>query len=272
MVSIYDYDSYKVYLQDWMANQPGQGRGLKAKLALAIRTQAGFVTQILSGGAHFSLEQGLGASQMIGHSTDEQSFFILLIQMERAGTQELQAFFFDQIQTIRKKRLEISERLKMQSLPTEVDESEYFRTWVPACVHVMILAQKWVTKEDIAHYLGIPTFKVAEALEFLLKSGLITFDGAKYKTGPVSIHLGKSSPHLLRHHLNWNFKALQALECDHKKDLHYSSVMSVSAKDAEQIRNILISSVKSANEVAVASDADKVYATTINFFELKSEN
>lgn len=99
MNSIFEYRSYKAYLRDWLAAD--EKRGARTRLADAIRCHNGYVSQVLNGDAQFSLEQGELINRFLGHTKDQSSFLLLLIQYERAGTSTLKIHFDEQLNTRR---------------------------------------------------------------------------------------------------------------------------------------------------------------------------
>src|ERR1700733_19454 len=108
--SVFDYKEYKRYLRDFIRSQPSGGHGLRSKIAEALSCHITYVSQVLNKGAHFSLEQADELSRFLGHTKDEGNYFLLLVQVERAGTTSLKNKFKDQIEVIREKRLVLKDR------------------------------------------------------------------------------------------------------------------------------------------------------------------
>src|SRR3989344_6270394 len=92
-VSVFDFSDYKEFLRAWIDEKGHKGRGLKTKLAQAIGCNSTYVAHILHGKSHLSLEQGEAAARFKGLDTKEKHYFLLLIQLGRAGTVELRRYF-----------------------------------------------------------------------------------------------------------------------------------------------------------------------------------
>ena len=100
MGSIFDYTDYKKYLKDGLKQKPKSGHGFKSAMASAIHCQSAYISRVLNGDAHFSLEQAYALNGFLGHSEEEAEFFILLVSYARAGTQPLERFFLRKINEI----------------------------------------------------------------------------------------------------------------------------------------------------------------------------
>ena len=84
----FDYTDYKSYINARLDADP-QGRGSRSALARAIRCQSAFVSSVLRGSVHFTPEQGEAINEHFGHSETDADYFLLLLQLQRAGTDSL---------------------------------------------------------------------------------------------------------------------------------------------------------------------------------------
>lgn len=270
MSSVFEAKSYRGYLEAWLESQPQRGRGLRSRMAEVIGTQTGFITQVFQGAAEFSLEQGLKIAHWIGLDGVTKEFFLLLLQRDRAGTPELRAHFQTLMARILESRRDLSQRLDVKTAPSELDQATYFSSWVYAAVHVALTCEGLDSAERIADHLRLPLAVVRKALEFLLQAGLATEDGGRLRTGEARMHLGTTSPHLLKHHLNWNLRAMHALEADLAGGLHYSSVVSLSKDDIEKLRELLTEALNRSKKIIRDSPGEEVCGLTVNLFALRT--
>ena len=114
------------------------------------------------------------------------------------------------------------------------------------------------TKESICRQTGLPLKRVSEVLEFLERSSLITFKNGKYAPGAYRTHLGKDSPMITKHHVNWRVQSIQSIERQNEQDLHYSSVVSLSAKDMQVIKERIVQVLQDIAKVIEPSPEEKV--------------
>ncbi|MEK7395435.1 MAG: hypothetical protein AAB116_00725, partial [Candidatus Poribacteria bacterium] len=91
--SIFEYKDYKAYLKEILNRRSENERGIRTRLAEAIYCHNGYVSQVLNGAAHFSLEQAEAINKYLGHNKDQSSYLLLLVQHARAGTSGLKEYF-----------------------------------------------------------------------------------------------------------------------------------------------------------------------------------
>ena len=266
-MTVFEAKTHLNYLKHWISHQPRKGYGLKSKLAQVIGTQTGFVTQVFQGSANFSLEQGILMTEWMGMNEEESHFFLLLLQKDRAGSHTLKTHFQKQLENIRNQREDLSRRLKTKSAPSALDQATYFSSWVYAYLHVLLTCQPHTRLEEAADTLGVEPSEAKPYMDFLEQAGLARLTNKGYSTGEARWHIGSNSPHLLKHHLNWNLRAIQAVEKSLKKGMHYSSVVSLSEEDHLKAKDIFVKAVKEFKEIVKDSEGEKVYGFTLNLFE-----
>jgi len=66
-------DDYRDYVASFLDSQESKER--RTDLAKFLGCQNSFVSQVLTGRAHFSLEHAVRISNFLGHSVDERTFF-----------------------------------------------------------------------------------------------------------------------------------------------------------------------------------------------------
>ena len=267
MGSIFDYTDYKKYLKDGLKQKPKGGHGFKSAMASAIHCQSAYISRVLNGGAHFSLEQAYALNGFLGHSEEEAEFFILLVSYARAGTQPLEKFFLRKINEILNRRLILKERFKIKMKLSFEDQAKYYSSWHFAAIHILLSIPQFQTKQVIAEYLRLPSSKVSEALNFLIQSRLVIREGERFKIGKNRIHLGSDSPLIAKHHLNWRLKAIQNIE-NEEEDLHYSSIVSISKDDLYKIKTNLIKTIEEFNDTVKKSKEEKLQCFTLDFFSV----
>jgi uncharacterized protein (TIGR02147 family) len=263
---VYDYENYKLYINDKIATFPGKGRGVKLKMAEHLNCQTAFISQVLRAEPNFSLEQGVKLNTFFEHTKDEGRFFLLLLQLGRAGSIDLQAFFKDEIKGIIEKRSDLKTRLDIKNSLQKIDQQIYYSNWLYACIHMMVAIPEFQSTLAISRHLNLPREKVIEVLTFLEETGLIQRHGSKYEIGITKIHLGKDSPQIQRHHTNWRMQAIRSIDINNSADLHYSTVVSMSTKDIPKVREILIKSIEECRSIIRDSKEEKIQSVCIDFF------
>ncbi len=265
--SIYDFADYKAFLL-WKAGPTGSRKGIRGAMAKTLRCQPTYVSQVLNSGAHFSLEQAEALASFFGLTSEETHFFLLLLQRDRAGTQTLKKYFSQQIEKVLTDRLNVKARVGTQSVLTPENQSMYYSSWCYAAVHIALSIPTLRTKESLASALGISLSRVAEVLDFLTKAGLVELSGSEYITTNLQVFLGKESHNILKHHTNWRNKAMQSLDRETLRDLHYSAVYSLSEKDVLKIKDKILEFISETVQTVKESKEESLYCWCVDFFDL----
>lgn len=265
--TVFDFMDYRAYLQDALPVS-GEGRGSRNRLAEALNCQKGFVSQVLGGSVHFSLEHAVKISRFLGHDPDEEEFFLLLVHLGKSGSRELSEFYRRKLGEILERRQSIKERIKAGSDLSESDQLIYYSSWHYTAIHMCLMVPGLRTRKAMSEYLGIPGEAVSRVLSFFLSRGLAQPKGAEFVAGPTRIHLPADSPLVSKHHANWRMQAISSLDQARARDLHYSLIMSLSEEAAEKIRNILLGSIQEVEPVLKSAKDETVYALNIDLFSL----
>jgi uncharacterized protein (TIGR02147 family) len=264
--TLFEFKDYRQYLNEALPTR-GPERGSRARLAAALGVQKGFISSMLYGSAELGLEQAFKVSQFLQHSSEERDFFMLLVQLARAGSVDLEKYFRKKIDQILLKRREIRERVVIQEALAEVDQCKYYASWHPIAVHMCLRIPELNSPSSISRYLEISISKVEEVLAFLVRVGLAQKKGSAYHAGPTRIHLPSDSPLISQHHTHWRMQAVQSLDRPRSEDLHYSSVMSISSSAAEVIRANLLESIQNMEPVIRDAKDEGVYVLVMDLFK-----
>ena len=256
-VSVFDHKDYKIYLNLRLNNpKQGGGHGARSRLSQAIGVQTAYTAQVLRGTAHFSGEQAEAANEFLGHSEEEGHYFLLLVLLARAGTRALKARYLKQMERSLESRQVLKTRLGVKQPLSEADQLTYYSSWHFAAIHALISIPGFQSVETLSERLRIDKKRIANALDFLITSGLIVrnTDGKMpYSIGEARIHLGVDSPLVSKHHINWRMQAVRALENPLQQNLHYSSAVSLSALDATVLREQLARNIEQLKAVVKKS-------------------
>lgn len=266
--AIYEFRSYKEYLVSRAGGKRSR-RGEKIAIAKAAGCQPTYVSQVLYGRAHLSLEQAERLNAHLHHTKEESLFFLLLVQKDRAGTKPLERFFQEQMDAILAKRLVFTERLGAKHVLSLADQATYYSSWQYAAVHIALTVPSLQTKNTLSAFFNITITRLSEVLDFLVGAGLAEESQGKFRTGSVEIRLGKDSPNIIKHHTNWRQQAIESLEREDLEDLHYSGVVSLTKESAVKVKNILLDAIRDYTEVVRAAKEEELCCLNVDFFNLK---
>lgn len=266
--NIFKYKDYKAYLREFLGLESKRKAGAQARLALSLNCQPAYISQVLNGQAQLSLEQSDKACQHLGHSEDESLYFLNLVQLERAGTKSLKLIFQKELHKISERQLNLKERLEYKKTLSAEDQATYYSSWVYAAIHVLISIPGLETADGLSLRLKISTKRVREVLDFLTTRGLLEHTSQGYKIGVTSVHLGSDSAFVGMHHIHWRNRAIQSLETQKDKALHYSSVVTLSEEDVYKVRTLLTETIEKIRGVIRPSTDEVGYCYLMDLFEV----
>ncbi len=267
MKTLFECSNYKTYLKQRL-DERGARSGLRSDLARALRCQTSYISQVLRGNQHLSLEQACWANDYFSHDEQEGHFFMLLVQKERAGTSDLRSYFQKQVDRILAERNKIKSRLSTTHELTEKDQARYYSRWDYSAVHMALAVPELRREEDLVRTLNLPRARVAEILRFLVQSGLAQKKGDQYLIGAMHLHLDSDSPFIHQHHSNWRLEALRRLETAEAKNLHYSGVYTLARKDYARLRENLMQVVAANLQLVRPSPEEMVVCQMIDLIPL----
>ncbi len=267
-LSIFEYKDYKKYILEWMEQGAHQGRGMRKQLAEAIGCQMAFVTHVLSGDYHLSMEQAEACSRWLGLKESESDFFIILVMYERAGTKGLKNLLRRQISEHRERHTNLKTRVKISETLSLEDQMTYYSSWHYAAIHMAVMNPSLATVESLQKHFQLPSNKIMNVLEFLLQRGFLIKEKEKLKVSKPVLHLEMDSPLLNQHHSHWRLKALESLGENNFENLHYSGVISLSQEDFEWLREKLSGLLQEVIEKLASSPDEKLACLNFDWFSV----
>ncbi len=266
--SLFDYRDYKIYFNDLIEALPLQGRGKRVELAQAIHCQKAFISQVLGGDYHFSLEQAEMTADFFGITGEEKEYLMLLVSCNRAGTPSLKKFYEEQLERKREENKQLESRLKIKKkIPIE-EQAEYYRSWKYQAVHMLLTIPHYQTLEKVCEYFHLPKSEAADILHFLCSIGLVEKNKNLFFPSVSLLHLAKDSPFVSRHHANWRMKAIESAEKRENPGFHYSLVFSCSKKDLEKVRESIVKCLAENSATIQPSREEVVASLCVDLFEI----
>jgi uncharacterized protein (TIGR02147 family) len=267
-LSVFDFDDYRAYLVAQIDSRPSKGRGFRSQLAEQIGCQRAFITQVLRGDVHFNLEHGEAVANVLGLTQEETEFFVLLILYARAGTKRLRDLFLSQIKKVREKRASIKSRFNMNDALSAEDKSTYYSSWQYGAIRVLLTIPEFQSRSKIEARLKISPGRLSKLLEFLTSRGLVVEKDGKLQTTEKHMFIGDDFGLVVKHNVNWRMRAVQALEEEKKQNLHFSSVNSLSRKDAEELQKRMRDFIEEVAKKIQPSPEEVLYSFCVDFFEV----
>ncbi|MBC7753111.1 MAG: TIGR02147 family protein [Moraxellaceae bacterium] len=264
MKSIYDFQDYRLYLKSWILQRSTETKGLQGKLAHSAGISSTLMSRILSGEKHLSLEQAVEISDYLGLNELESDYFILLVEIGKAGSHKLRTKLLNKAHAVAKK---VSVRILNTSGIDENIKSIYYSSWIYAGIRNLVATPGKHDVLSISQRLALPKNIIAQAVDFLLKNGLCVQGAIGISYASLRTHLDSDSVFINNHHGNWRYKALQIMEQKKSSNLFFTSPMSLSHNTATEIRQMLPQLIETVMKKVEPSPSEKVYALNVDWFE-----
>jgi len=230
---------------------------------------AALISQVINGPKDFTTEQVCELSKFWGLTALESEFFILLIQRDRAGTQNLKKFFSEKIETCRLQSAQIQKRVEIDHILSDEAKAIFYSSWAYSAARLLTEIPSFQSLDEISARLNLSRQKTAKILEFLVFNGLCERRDDKYILGPQRTHLEYGSPFLGRHHMNWRAQALQKTEAIREDDeLMFTAPLTLSRRDVLALRERLLQVIGELSAVVKVSKSETLYCLNVDLFEV----
>ena len=269
-VDLFKYSDYRDFLRSWINQLPNNGRGELAKIARHLDINSTLLSQIMSGARDLSNEQALTLAKYLGLTKMNLEYFLLLIQLSRAGTYELKNHLQEKIADLQKNLKKFSNRVKSDKTFSDSEKSVFYSSWIYSAIHLFTsLNKNGTTSEDISQAFQLNRSKVNEIMEFLVQTKLCELQNDKYFMSEKSTFVPHGSSHWLRHHLNWRLKSIEMADLLTDDELMYTAQISVSKKDFEKIRELGIEFIKRIKNIVIPSPPEEIININIDLFNIR---
>jgi len=264
-IALFVLDDFRPYIRAWAESQ---GRGEFRRIALALNIHTTLVSQIVGGSKCLTEEQAVRLCSHMKLSQLESDYFLKLVQIERAGTEELKTTLTRHLGELRINAGEIKSRVPRSKGLTEKDRALFYSSWQYGLIRLLTSIEAYETPEAIARRLQLPLSRVQDVLDFLVARNLCNEKGGRFKRTSDNTHVESRSALSIRHHQNWRGRTIELHEHLRPQDLVFTAPVSLSKKDADKIRSILLEAISDMSELISQSPAEQVYYVGIDWVEL----
>lgn len=266
-MNFYEYNDYRdlvtVLLEEKL------GRGAKVKLAEALNCNPGYISQVLNKTKiHFSPENMVKICSFLKLDQFQEEFLMFLLHLGRAGSKDLENFWEKKVSWYRKQHLKVEKQVKNISQElTDEAKAVYYSHWAYCAAHMLVSIENFNSADQIGKKLKIPNVLATKILKFLEENQLIIKNKEYFQIGKTRIHLKSDSPLVKTHHQNFRNKAIISLEEENDFDLHYSAVLTLSKKDANKIRLMLLKFIEEKEKILIPSPNEEIIALNLDLFK-----
>jgi len=267
-MNIYQYTDYKKFVNDWMKSRPKSGHGEFRRFAMALNVSTTMMSQVFRGDKHISLEMACELADCLSLTEEESDFFLLLVNYKKSGSYKLEKKYLKRIQEISEKNKKVSSRVKADLTISEIDKAIYYSSWMYGAIRILSTINGLNDAEKISEYLKLPKNKIVNAIDFLNKAGLISLKAGRISEIKGDTFIPQDHPLVNRHHQNWRQLAFQKMQVSESDDLFFTGPITLSKEAVEEIRSILLESIKKTKDIVSNSDAQLLKCLNIDFFSI----
>ena len=239
-MEIFNYTDYRKYIRDRIKASTKHGYGQLRKIAEKLSVSSALLSQVLNGSRNFSEDQAFTLCEYFELSNSESTFFILLVQKDRASTVKLKNHFERQLEAIRLESAKLSSKIQPDHLLAPEKQAVFYSSWLYAAVQTLASIEQFRDLDSITNRLGTSRVKVKEALDWLVANGFCKIADGKIMTGPVTTFIDRESLLASRHHMNWRAKGIEAMGKFSKSDFFFSAPFSCSKESYTEFRKKLL--------------------------------
>ena len=271
-MDIFEFSDYRAYLVSRVGGQ-GSRTGVRQQMAKFLRVHSTFVSHVLGGKADFSAEQIEDLNEFLGHTAAEADFMHILVAYERAGSQKLKQRLLKQLKSFVESQNALSKQIKGEDISDDLSRTYYSKIVYPL-VHMAAPLQKYQNQPvELALATQSTPGQIREALEFLVKTGLLTKhqEGERtlYRLGKQHVHIPRGASWFKDNHINYRLFALHQFSRSEDSDLHFSSAFTATLDDFEKIKEIQKKALKKQSEIISASKEEDLFIFNFDLLKVR---
>lgn len=265
--SLFRFNSLRTFLRHWIDTYPTGSWGLIGQMAEAARISPTMLSLILKGEKNMSQEQALSLAQFMALNEKEIDYFLLLADLEKAGTENLRRRIEKKLKNSQELALQLKNRIQTDITLDDEAKAIYYSHWYYTAIRNILAIDGFDTPPQIANHLNLSVQTVQKVVEFLIEHGLCKKVNGKLTYGFAQTHIDSNSLFVSRHHQNWRQRGFFKMERNAPEDLFFTSPMSLSTEAARTIRKLLPDFIEKVQKTAGPSDSEKAYCLNIDWFE-----
>lgn len=244
-------------------------RGYKTQLAHAAGCQKSFLSQVLYSHIHLTPDHALGIANFWKLSADERDYFLELVQRDRASSPALRGLAEARIREIRRRNQDLATRFQKTKPLEEAQQALYYSSWHWSAIHILLTVPNFRTAAAIARRLQLSEDFVVRCLENLKAMELIEQRGNEWQVTQNDIHLPQDSPLTAMNHSNWRNRAVADSQMRLPDSLHYTALHSLSRKDFEALKSMLMSFLDQSRKIVRESAEEELVCFCLDWFRVQ---
>lgn len=268
-VRIFDYIDFRLYIVDKLASLSRK----QYHLAKTLNYSETMVSHILSGREFFDLKKAPIINNFLCHSKMESRYFVYLIEIDRASTQELKSHFMQIIDEIKKDYEFLNENVHITDIEDNV-KNIFTKSWHPIPIHILTQLPQYRTVEQISNALSLDTSIVKKTLDLFVKNKMLKYSNGNYIPKENDGKFNLILPSQSEVHRIWREHSMRVDKQEkivHQKNKIKQTILLTTSKENEpKIAQIFIDAIKKVttllHEDSQNNKIDVCKAISIDYF------
>jgi uncharacterized protein (TIGR02147 family) len=266
-VNIFDFDSYREYLQAYVKRQETRW-GVLTQLAKAADCHRPYLTKVLDGDAHLTSSHLYSLAKFWNFTDAQNEYLLRLLEIEKATQPNYRKYLIQKNHDLKRREQKLDRVVTRQTLQPEAKDMIYHSSWIWSAIHVATSIPALQTSQAIAGRLNLPLTQVESVLSTLQEWGSVKYERNRWKFAANEHHVPGDSPLATFHHSNWRSQAITNSQRQDPESLHYTVVQSVSREDYQRIRQILREAIQKTAKIAGPSAEETIFSFSCDLFEI----
>ncbi len=263
---LFVFKDYRAYIESILKSEQF-GRGGKSKLAVHLNCQPSFISQVLKGVNTLSLEQAFKINSFFKHTDIEQSFFMTLVESDKAGTKDLKTYYSKKLNEITEQAKLIQNRIKYEEI-SESDTLIYYNNWNHVRIHHLANIPKYRNIVALKKKINLSDEEFNKCLNFLLeKKLLIKTETDDLEMGFKKLYIKKESPIVSFAHMKARLENINNLKNAGPDALNFGANLTISNKNYALFRNKLVQVLEELYTLVEEEDPERMCSVVIDLMD-----
>ena len=243
-------------------------RGQLSRASESLNCQRSYLSRVITEELHITPDHAFNLAKFWKLTSDEREYFQTLVEMDRAADSQYRAHLKARLLDAKRKHESIQERTNRSSLSIDAVQASYFSSWLWSAIHFLTSIPEYQSVEAIGDRLGLKHDSVLFYLRQLETLGFIENVNGRWKYKSGEFHAPKNSPLVLLHHQNWRGRAVVDAQEFETDNIHFTGVHTLSRVDFERLKELMLSFIAEATQVAGPSEPEEAIAITCDLFRI----
>jgi uncharacterized protein (TIGR02147 family) len=269
-MNIFEFSDYRPIVDLYLKVGKSIRRGKKMELSEKLGIHSSHLSQVMAGHRSLTPDQMLVLAELLGLSELETEYAINLVHIERSVSFEFKKYGEKRALDLKLRAQKAVERFPHDKQLNEVNKAQFYSHYLYSAVRLYCsTSEKGRSLEELESKFNLTRDRIMPMIRFLLEAGLLNQKRDHYQMGIVSTFLSRESPHIHRHHANWRLLALHESPRLEEDELMFTAPMSISKKDFQKIREILMKEIAKISTVIKESPAEDIACLNLDLYWIK---